>query len=95
MRELPVVSEVRLVVATEPDQRRGLLGYVCMLIDGCLCVDGVALRRTREGRLALSFPCRKDGAGQKHYVVRPLDNAARVSIECQVLAALGLEGMAE
>ncbi len=95
MRELPVVSEVRLVAATQADQCRGLLGYVSLLIDGCLHVDGIALRRTRGGRLALAFPCRRDRDGRRRAIVRPLNDAARVSIERRVLAALQLEEVSE
>ena len=91
MRELPVVSEVRLVTATEADQRRGLLGFVSLHIDGRIVVDGVALRRTREGRLTLAFPKRLDRQGRRHPVVRSLDDETRVSIEHQVFTALGLE----
>ena len=49
-------------------------------------------RRTRDGRLALSFPERRDLAGGSHHYMRPLNDAARRAIEAQVFAALGLEG---
>jgi len=52
-------------------------------------IDGVALRRTTEGKLTLSFPARRDSAGQQHAYVRPLDNDVRRQIERQVLRALG------
>ena len=73
------------------DRETGLLGWVALEVDGLLVVDAVAVRRTRDGRLVLSFPERTDSQGRRHPLVRPLDDAARRAIERQVLAALGLE----
>ena len=56
-----------------------------------LALDGVALRRTRDGRRTLSFPARRDRQGRDHPYVRPLSTEARSAIERQVLDALGLE----
>lgn len=84
------VSCVAFTSAAQEDVERGLLGFISLLINGVLAIDGVSLRRTREGRLALSFPSRKDARGKLHPIVRPLDDATRVAIEQQVFAALGL-----
>ena len=86
-----LVTEVRLMPGRPRDRDAGLLGWVSCTVGATLRLDGLALRRTREGRLALSFPCRRDRQGRKHPLVRPLDDAARVSIERQILAALRLE----
>ena len=63
---------------TPADIRRGLLGYVTCILNDTLVIDGVTLRRTRDGRLALSFPARRDGRGRTHPVVRPVDDDARL-----------------
>lgn len=68
--------------------RRGMLGWLTLRIDN-LVVDGVSLRESPSGELALSFPERRDTASRRHSVVRPADDATRRSIEAQVLAALG------
>jgi DNA-binding cell septation regulator SpoVG len=69
-------------------QREGLPGWFSITLNGALAVDGIALRRTRAGELALSFPERRDRAGNRHSVVRPISNEARRAIERQVLDAL-------
>lgn len=87
----PVVSGVRLrpSLGSPPG---GLLGWVSCSY-GHLRLDGIALRRTRDGHLTLSYPERRDAAGRRHPVLRPLDDQARREIEEQVFAALGdLEG---
>lgn len=81
------VDVVRFVPARAEELERGLLGYVVLRVGG-LVVDGVTVRRTREGRLALAFPVRTDRIGKRHAIVRPWSRAAREDIERQVLARL-------
>lgn len=52
-------------------------------------LDGITLRRTASGRLALSFPSRTAGDGRRHPLVRPVDDAARQAIERERLGQLG------
>jgi hypothetical protein len=84
------IHDVRFVPASPRDRGTGLMGFVSCEI-GLLRVHGLALRRTRSGRLALSFPCPRDRRGREHVVVRPLDDRARRVVETQVFEALGLE----
>jgi DNA-binding cell septation regulator SpoVG len=70
---------------TAADERTGLLGYLSVFY-GQLVIDGITLRKTAEGRLALSFPERRDGKGRRHSVVRPVDDAARRAIEAAIFA---------
>lgn len=88
----PSVSKVVLAPTAPSEIERGLLGWVSFDIEGALRVDGVALRRRLDGRLTLSFPCRKGKAGDSHPYLRPLDAQARAVIERQVFEALGLNG---
>lgn len=85
------ITDVRFAEAPDGQQRFGLLGYVRFVLADAVAVDGVALRRTREGRLALSFPVRHDARGRQHAVVRPIDDVSRRAIEAQVFAALNLQ----
>jgi hypothetical protein len=72
---------------TDDEVSTGLLGYLSVRY-GDLVLDGIVLRRTAAGRLALSFPARTDRTGQKHPFVRPIDAAARQAIEAALLAQL-------
>ena len=86
------VSGVQLVSAGAQDRVSGLLGWIsCVLNDG-VRLDGIALRRTTEGRLVLSFPERRDGAGRRHPYIRPVDDEARRAFEHEILTAIGLDG---
>ena len=78
-------------ISANPRQRRaGLLGWVTMKI-GPFVVDGVALRRTTDGRLAFSYPVRTGSRGQRFAIIRPYDEASRRQIETDLLVQLGLE----
>jgi DNA-binding cell septation regulator SpoVG len=74
--------------ATDAEVRTGLLGYLSVTY-GDLILDGIVLRRTEDGRFALSFPARTDRAGRRHAIVRPADDDARREIEREILGQLG------
>ena len=82
------VSGVRLTPASPADQHSGLLGFVRCTLDGDLAVDGIGLRRTRSGRLTLSWPGHKTVTGRFHPHVRPISEAACAAIEAELLEHL-------
>lgn len=88
------VSNVKFTRAPRGDIERGLLGWLAFDVGGTWHVDGVVLRRTREGRPTLAFPARIDRAGREHPYLRPTCDQARRAIERAVLAELGLEARA-
>ena len=85
------VTGVQFVAADGRDRRTGLLGWISCVVNGALVLDGIALRRTRSGRLRLSFPARRDSRGILHHHIRPLDDFTRRDLERQVFELLALE----
>jgi hypothetical protein len=65
----------------------GLLGYISCTVAG-LRLDGITLRRRRDGSLGVSYPCRRDRRGRRHAIVRPTGPA----VERAILAALRRRG---
>jgi DNA-binding cell septation regulator SpoVG len=90
----PTIRIRTWVRGTADDERDGLLGYLSVFY-GSLVIDGVTLRRTAGGRLALSFPERRDGKGRRHPIVRPVDDHARKAIEAAVFGAATLAPVVE
>ncbi len=84
------VAQVRFTAASPGDQATGLIGYVSCILGDVLHLDGLVVRRTADGRLALAFPARRDASGRKHFFLRPLNDAARREIEAQIFRALNL-----
>ena len=73
--------------ANAAEVRTGLLAYLSIECAN-LVLDGVTLRRTRDGELRLSFPMRTDAHGRRHAIIRPADDRARRAIERAVLPQL-------
>jgi len=86
-----LVTDVHFTSAHAGDVEGGLLGFLSCVVGSQLKLDGITLRRTRDGRLTLSFPVRHDRDGRQHPLVRPVNDLARRNLEAQVIAALGRE----
>ena len=84
------ITEVNFVQARPDQVASGMIGYVAFVLDDALKLDGVALRRTRRGHPALSFPTRQDRQGRNHDLVAPVSDEVRRKIEAQVFRALGI-----
>ncbi len=85
------VSSVRFSPADISLQRTGLLGWCSFLIDGCLRIEGVAVRRTQQGRRTLAYPAKDDGWARRWHYVYPINDATRIAVERQVLAEIDLD----
>ena len=84
------ITDVRFTSANSVQAEKGLLGWVSCTLNSSIRLSSIALRRTSDGRFALSFPARKDSGGNKHSYIRPLDDETRRDIERQIFTALGL-----
>lgn len=82
------------VRGTADDERSGLIGFLSIFY-GDVVIDGVTVRRTAAGKLALSFPERRDRKGRAHPVVRPVDDQARRRIEAVVFGEATLAAEVE
>ncbi len=83
----PVIRLRSWVKASADDERTGLLGFISVFA-GDLVIDGIVLRRTAAGRFALSFPSRTAKNGERHAIIRPVDDDARQAIERELLRQL-------
>jgi DNA-binding cell septation regulator SpoVG len=92
MTETLTISDIRFAPACADLREKGLLGWVCCSLNGELQLDGIAVRRTRDGRYVLSFPARTDSNGVTHDYVRPLSSDVRDAIQVQVIGTLRRRG---
>lgn len=84
------LSGLRFTPAPPDNADCGLLGFVSFILADAVVLDCVAIRRTRDGRVVLSFPLKHDQAGRQHSLVRPVNDAARQAITRAVVEALQL-----
>ena len=87
------ISAVRFTPADDRMARTGLLGWISFLLDDQVRISGIAVRRTRQGRMTLSFPSRDDGWGLRWPYVQPISAEVCLDLERQVLERLDLEGL--
>ena len=85
----PRVASVHLRPASQADQVRGLVGWLRVELVAGLTLDGLTLRRSRTGHEYVAYPAKKNAAGERRYLVRPTDEAARLRLEHEILATLG------
>jgi len=85
---MPTISLATFIPAPPELQGDGLLGWVSFKLDGALLVTGVALRRSRAGQYVFSWPVHRGRNGRDHHIVRPLDDAARIALEAELLLQL-------
>jgi len=86
------IADVRIVHGGPGERSTGLIAYVGLRV-GELFVDGLRVVRTREGRIIVLFPSRRDRSQRLHPVVRPAGHEVRRAIEDHILAALEREGL--
>ena len=84
------LTEFQFTAANRMEMKTGLLGWIAFTINDTLRVDGTTLRRTADGRFALSFPKKTSRDGRKHSIVWPISEPARQDLESQVFEALNL-----
>jgi len=74
------------------ERATGLIAHVGLQV-GDLYVDGLRVVRTRDARVLVMFPARRDRSRRSHQVVRPVHSAVRRAIEDRILAELKSEGL--
>jgi hypothetical protein len=88
------VRDVRFTAAGLAERQDGLLGHTSFEV-GPIRLDGVMVRKTRDGRLCLSFPEKRGRDGTRHPIARPTTSWERARIENAVLGALRTRGLVE
>lgn len=88
----PMVTNIHFKPAKRLDVESGRLGWIRVDV-GSVRIDGITLRRTRRGELALSYPIRRDSQDREHTIVLPISLQHEIAIERAVLAELRRQGV--
>ena len=88
MTDHPHISDIRFAPAQIELRSTGLMGWICCSLGGEIQLDGIAVRRTVDGRHVISFPCRIDSNGVEHAYIKPLSKGARDAIQAHVIGEL-------
>lgn len=91
MRDPITVTKTKFKPASALERETGLLGFVALVINDSVGIDGVTVRRSADGDLLLSWPEKRDRHGIVHRFVRPMDAATKTELERQVFARISEE----
>ena len=66
----------------------GLLAWASCVIAGAVKLDNIAIRRSRDGSLFLTYPAKRTNAGDSHQYFHPISVEASEAVQDAVLARL-------
>lgn len=91
-----MVELLTRLVATrcsDDERDRGLIAYLELTVLGVLRVDGVTIRRRRDGARTLSWPGRRDGSGRLHEHVFPATAKIKSALTQEIFEELDRQGV--
>ncbi len=78
------ITDLKFTVADAAHRASGILGWIRVTLAGAVIVDGIALRRSLDGSLAITWPKQPNGRP----VASPASSEARKKIENAILEAV-------
>ncbi|MCP4036597.1 MAG: hypothetical protein GY733_06645 [bacterium] len=85
------VTDAEFAPALARDRDRGLIGYVQVVINDTMVLDGLTLRVSSDGRRYLSYPSKSTRGGSRFPYIRPISERVRQDLQRQVFLALEIE----
>jgi len=80
------VTDVKLRIVEHGTD--GLLAWASCVISGAIKLDNIAIRRSPDGSLFLTYPAKRTPGGESHQYFHPISVEASVAVQDAVLARL-------
>jgi DNA-binding cell septation regulator SpoVG len=74
----------------EPNRPDGIIAWVSLVLNGCLFLGGIAVRK-ENGRIAITFPARKRDAQSMYFYHKPINAQCHEEIRKSIVKALNLD----
>jgi DNA-binding cell septation regulator SpoVG len=82
---IPITDvKVRLV----NDGTDGLLAWASCVVSGAIKLDNIAIRRSRDGGLFLTYPTKRSAGGEKYHYFNPISKEAAQAVQDALLTQL-------
>ena len=81
------ISEIKIDLM-DKEQYRGLKGFVSFVINDMFLVSGVAIRKTKEGKLFLMYPARISSTNHRFFYVKPICRTAADAVDTAIISRL-------
>ncbi len=80
------ITNVVITRSSPGDRKAGLLAFVACTY-GEIEIDGIAVRRTLDGKLVVTFPAKRRGDCGRRFFVAPRSTPVRQEFERAILTA--------
>jgi len=80
------IGEVKIRLVDEtPD---GLLGWASCVLNGCVFLNNIAIRRATTGEIHLTYPHTRSRSEQRYFLFNPITQEASQAFERAILGRL-------
>ena len=86
------VSEVKIRLVDSNED--GLIGWASCVVNGSLYLNNIAIRKSREGKVILTFPAKKSKGDSKYFFFNPISHDAARILEEAIIDKLKLANAA-
>lgn len=77
------VAEVKIRLVDEGSD--GLLGWASCVVNGALHLNNIAVWRTREGNMLVTYPWRRSKKDQRYFFFYPISREAKEALDAAIL----------
>ena len=82
------ISQIRIRL-TNAETDKEPLAWVSCIVNNALCLNNIAIRKSRTAdKPRLVFPAKKSGGGKTYYYFNPINDDARLDLEEAILTQL-------
>ena len=82
------ITDVKLRIVD--DGKDGLLAWASCVVNNSIFLNNIAVRRSRDGSLFLTYPAKRTSGGERYQVFNPISVQAANTIQNAVLARLAV-----
>ena len=82
------VSEVKIRLVDQSED--GLIGWASCVVNGSLFLNNIAIRKSREGKVILTFPAMRSKGDSKYFFFNPISHEAARVLEEAIIDKLKL-----
>lgn len=74
--------------AGRDESENGLVGWASCVVNECLFLNNIAIRRGLSGEIVLTFPAKKSRRDVKYFYFKPITRDAKAAIDHAILGAM-------
>ena len=85
---VPIVGITDIKVRLVTGGSDGLLAWASCVVSGAIKLDNIAIRRSRDGGVFLTYPTKRTAGGDKYHYFNPISAEAAQAVQDALLTQL-------